>query len=138
MKMDDLLSESDNIGVASFGMHFSRHQYEELKRLGVEEIVFGFDRQFEEINDLEFSQLLKVFETIYNRFGHNEDGIKLSFILDTEKISGYKDSPVDCGLEVFTSLYRSRKTYEEIKAEYLTLWDSDYIDEEEEGDIYAY
>ena len=139
MKMDDLLSPKKNIGVAAFGMHFSRHQYEALKKLGVEEIIFAFDRQFQSMKyDREYDNLVGIFKTIQERFGTNEDGIKISFILDTNMISGYKDSPVDCGFEVFAELYGERKTYKEIEenfVEKLELWDSIGTDEEE-YDIY--
>lgn len=137
MKMDSLLSETDNIGVASFGMNFSRHQYEALKELGVEEIIIAFDRQFESLRDEEFQHLLKSFKAIQDRFGSNEDGIRFSYILDESKISGYKDSPADCGREVFTRLYQQRKSFEGIESRYLSLWSKSDLVPEEEWDIYA-
>lgn len=133
--MDDLLSADKNIGTASFGMHFSRHQYEALKRLGVKEIIFAFDRQFQDTkHDLEYDQLIHIFKNIYDRFGANEDNIKLTFILDYNMISNYKSSPVDEGLDVFTTLYRERKTFNEIDQYFsnkLNLWDNLGTDEEE-------
>ncbi|MEA6053048.1 hypothetical protein ONJ65_23570, partial [Salmonella enterica subsp. enterica serovar Montevideo] len=104
-----------------------------------EEIIFAFDRQFQSMKyDREYDNLIGIFKTIQERFGTNEDGIKISFILDTNMISGYKDSPVDCGFEVFAELYGERKTYKEIDenfVEKLELWDSIGTDEEE-YDIY--
>lgn len=142
MKVDDLLSPKDNIMVASFGMQFSRHHYEELKKFGVEEIIFGFDRQFKELYDQEFSQLLRTMHTINTRFKDNKEGIKLTFMFDHNKITSYKDSPVDNGLEEFTTLYRERKTYEEIAEMFFPHSDSldlHCLEESgEDGEIYAY
>ena len=138
MKLDYLLGEDKNIGVAAFGMNFSRHQFEKLASLGVEEIIFAFDRQFKEVEDREFEELLKLFRKIQERFGDNDRGIKLTFILDDEEISGYKDSPVDCGFDVFNNLYHGKRTMKEIDSLYpreIGIWET-YDPEEEEYDIY--
>lgn len=117
MKMDDVMGENNNISVASFGMHFSRHQFELLSSIGVEEIIFALDKQFEEIGDKEFNNLLRVMKTINERF--LGEGVKLSFILDTDNITDYKDSPIDKGFDSFNTLYRNKKTYEEIEKEFV-------------------
>lgn len=118
MLMDAVLGPQNNIGTASFGMHFSRHQFELLKSMGVEEIIFAYDRQFKEasLDDMEFRNLLHIFRQISNRF--EDKGIKITFILDDDLVSNYKDSPIDNGLEVFDKLYHSKRTMEELDLKY--------------------
>ncbi|MER2227233.1 MAG: hypothetical protein ABS916_09280 [Carnobacterium sp.] len=116
MKMDDVLGPQNNISVASFGMKFSRHQFEQLKSMGVEEIIFAFDRQFKQTEDSDFYKLIDLYRKINDRFSNQ--GVKFSFILDDEMISGYKDSPIDDGFDVFNTLYHKKRTIEEIEEEF--------------------
>ena len=100
--MDDVLGPQNNISVASFGMKFSRHQFEQLKSMGVEEIIFAFDRQFKQTEDSDFYKLIHLYGKINDRFSNQ--GVKFSFILDDEMISRYKDSPIDDGFDIFNIL----------------------------------
>ena len=71
----------------------------------MEEIIIAFDRQFQEIGDKEFlhlkNNLLKI-RAKYKNF------LKISFIFDKKMITGYKDSPIDCGPEIFMKLFKER------------------------------
>lgn len=122
MRMDDEIGDYNNISTASFGMHFSRHQFESVRKYGIEELVFAYDRQFLEVRDSDFFDLLLVYEKIYNRF--KEFDIKMTFILDTEKITDYKDSPIDKGNRIFQKLYNERRTYQEIEKEFFNIEDT--------------
>lgn len=124
MKMDDVLGPNNNISVASFGMNFSRHQFEGLRELGVEEIVIGFDRQFETVTEPTmitkifsrgFIEMMEVFESVERRVG--DLGVKITYMLDVELISEHKSSPIDSGIETFDHLYKNRKTLEEWRKE---------------------
>lgn len=117
LKGEDMLGYRDNVVVASFGMHFSRHQYEKLKSLGAEEIVFGFDRQFVERGDKEYLALMKIYKSISDRYESLDANIKFSFMIDTELITDYKDAPVDKGFDALMSLYQERKDTEFVKNE---------------------
>lgn len=112
MLLDDVLGPNNNISVATFGMNFSRHQYEKLKSLGIEEIVIAFDRQFQEVGDKEYQNLMRVIQNIVDRYSILDDNISFSFILDRDKKTDYKDSPVDKGLDIFSELYHSREKIE--------------------------
>lgn len=112
MKMDSILGPENNISVASFGMKFSRHQFEILKGMGVKEIIFAFDRQFKQVKDDEFYLLIDTYRKINNRF--KDQGVELSFILDDELITSYKDSPIDKGYDVFATLYGKKRSMEKI------------------------
>lgn len=108
MKYEQFVGKTDNNSVASFGLNFTEHQFKELEALGVEEIVIAFDRQYHKLSadDDEYVQLVRKLERIHKRF--TNDNIQISFILDTENLLDYKDSPVDKGAEVFMQLYRNR------------------------------
>lgn len=141
MIMDSVLGEKNNIGVSCLGMHFSRHQFELLKNLGVEEIVFAYDRQFKKatIHDNEFGNLLATYRNIYKRF--SSFGIKISFILDDNLLTNYKDSPIDRGYEIFNNLYHKKRNIEELDEIYLkelTPWDQmTQLPDEEDMEIFA-
>ena len=71
----------------------------------MEEIIIAFDRQFQEIGDKEFlhlkNNLLKI-RTKYKNF------LKVSFMFDKKMLTGYKDSPIDCGKDIFLQLFKER------------------------------
>lgn len=139
MKMDDILGPQNNISVASFGMKFSRHQFEQLKSMGVEEIIFAFDRQFKQTEDSDFYKLIHLYGKINDRFSNQ--GVKFSFILDDEMISRYKDSPIDDGFDIFNILYHKKRTIEEIEEEFqedvVPLGELTQPELEEEDDIFV-
>ena len=112
MKMDDLGGRYHNNTVASFGINFSMHHFKILEALGVEEIVFAFDRQYKEPNaeDKEYVSLAKRLERIHGKYA--SETMTLSFMMDTEDKLDYKDAPVDKGLETFEYLFENRFTLE--------------------------
>ena len=95
----------NNISVACCGSSLSYHQIQLLLKVGAEEIVIAFDRQFQEIGDKEFiklkSNLLKI------RDKYKQDAI-VSFIFDSKMLTEYKDSPIDKGPEIFLQLFKER------------------------------
>ena len=72
---------------------------------GAKEIVIAFDRQFQEINDDEYKHLTKNLMKINNKY---KNDVVISFIFDKNMITGYKDSPIDCGPEIFMKLFKER------------------------------
>ena len=76
-----------------------------LLDLGVEEIVIAFDRQFEEIGDEEFKRLKTNLIKLRNKY---KNSVMISFIFDKNMITGYKDSPIDCGPQIFLQLFKER------------------------------
>lgn len=112
MKLDDLAGRYHNNSVAAFGINFSMHHFKILEALGVEEIIFAFDRQYKEPNgeDKEYVSLAKRLERIHSKYATKD--MTISFMMDTENVLDYKDSPVDKGLEIFESLFENRFTLE--------------------------
>jgi hypothetical protein len=95
----------NNIAVACCGSSISVHQIEMLIAAGAKEIVIGLDRQFQDIGDNEFKRLKSNLIKLHNKY--KNDAV-ISFIFDKNKITGYKDSPVDLGAETFLQLFKER------------------------------
>lgn len=95
----------NDISVACCGSSLSAYQIHLLIEAGAKEIIVAFDRQFKEIGDDEFyhlkNNLLKLNEKYRN-------DILISFIFDKNMITDYKDSPVDCGKDIFLKLFKER------------------------------
>jgi hypothetical protein len=95
----------NNISVACCGSNISTYQIEMLMRAGANEVIIGFDRQFQEIGDNEFQHLTQHLQKIYNKY---KNYVNISFIFDKEMITGYKSSPTDEGKEKFLKLFNER------------------------------
>ena len=95
----------NNIAVACCGSNITAYQMDLLLNAGAQEVIIAFDRQFQEIGDKEFKQLKKKLMTLYGKY-HNYTNI--SFIFDKNMITGYKDSPIDCGPQIFLQLFKER------------------------------
>lgn len=95
----------NDISVACCGSSVSAYQIQLLIEAGVEEIIIAFDRQFQEIGDTEFQHLknnLLKLRAKYKNF------VTISFIFDSKMLTNYKDSPIDCGPEIFLQLFKDR------------------------------
>lgn len=105
LKYQTYFGMDNDISVACCGSSLSAYQVQLLQELGVEEIIIAFDRQFQEIGDKEFlhlkNNLLKI-RAKYKNF------LKVSFMFDKKMLTGYKDSPIDCGKDIFLQLFKER------------------------------
>ena len=97
--------EDNDISVACCGSNVSSYHIELLKRLGVNEIVIAFDRQFVEIGDNEFDKLTSKLTHIYKKYNNM---VRITAVFDKHMITPYKASPIDEGPEVFKKLLRER------------------------------
>ena len=95
----------NDISVACCGSSLSTYQVQELIDVGAEEIIIAFDRQFKEIGDEEFQHLKKNLLKLRTKY---KNYVNISFIFDKNMITGYKDSPIDCGPQVFLQLFKER------------------------------
>ena len=93
----------NDISVACCGSSISSHQMQMLLDAGAEEIIIAFDRQFEEVGDDEFKRLKTNLIRVRDRY---KNFATISFIFDKNMITGYKDSPIDCGPQVFLQLFK--------------------------------
>lgn len=97
--------EENDISVAVCGSSISNYQINLLLECGAKEIIIAFDRQFQEFGDEEFKRLTRKLTNIHNKY---KNYVNISFIFDKKKITGYKDSPIDCGKEIFLNLFKER------------------------------
>ena len=95
----------NDISVACCGSSVSAYQIQLLLDAGAEEIVIAFDRQFQDIGDEEFKHLKT---NLMRLRGKYKNFATISFMFDKNKITGYKDSPIDCGPQTFLQLFRER------------------------------
>lgn len=95
----------NDISVACCGSSVSAYQIQLLMEAGAEEIIIAFDRQFVEIGDKEFKHLTKNLVKINEKFGNM---VNISFVFDRNMVTGYKDSPIDCGKDIFLKLFKER------------------------------
>ena len=97
--------QDSDISVATCGSALSDYQINLLIEAGAKEIVIAFDRQFQEIGDKEFHKLTEMLIQLNKKY---KKIITISFIFDKEKITDYKDAPVDKGADVFIQLFKER------------------------------
>jgi hypothetical protein len=95
----------NDISVACCGSSVSAYQIQLLLDAGAEEIVIAFDRQFQDIGDEEFKHLKTNLVRLRSKY---KNFATISFVFDKNKITGYKDSPIDCGPQVFLQLFKER------------------------------
>ena len=95
----------NDISVACCGSSVSSYQMQLLMEAGAEEIIIAFDRQFQEIGDNEFLHLKKNLLKLREKY---KNYVNISFIFDKNMITGYKNSPIDCGPQVFLQLFKER------------------------------
>jgi len=104
LKHFSLMPES-NISVACCGSNITAHQVQLLLDAGAKEIIIAFDRQFQKIGDEEYNRLKNNLTKIHNKY---KNYATISFIFDKKMITGYKDSPIDCGKDKFLQLFKER------------------------------
>ena len=97
----------NDISVACCGSSLIAYQVKLLLDLGVEEIIIGFDKQFQEFNDDEHKKLVKNLKNIHKKYGAY---VHISYMFDKWDLLGYKDSPIDKGKDVFLELFKRRIT----------------------------
>ena len=73
--------------------------------LGVKEIIIAFDKQFQAIGDKEWEKWTTKLKTLYNKYGNY---VNISYMFDKNNLLGYKDSPIDCGKDIFIQLFKER------------------------------
>jgi hypothetical protein len=74
-----------------------------LRQYGAREIVIAFDKEGEQDRREQYVKKFYIFHNKYSKFA------RISFLYDKDnKYLNPKDSPVDCGAEVFLKLFKER------------------------------
>lgn len=105
LKYQTYFGFENDIAVACCGSNLSAYQAQLLIDAGAQEIIIAFDRQFKSYGDEEYIHLLKNLKKITSKY---KNYVNISCILDKKKLTGYKDSPVDCGADIFLQLFKER------------------------------
>lgn len=114
--------QENNIAVAVQGMNVSLYQRDLLLDQGIENVIIAFDKQYmieyidEQYKDtsgykeyiMYLKKLLKVAKLFINY-------CNVSIILCWDRRINYKDSPIDCGKDIFEELYQERYLIENLK-----------------------
>lgn len=93
--------------VATCGSSLSQDQINLIMQLGVTEVILGYDREFEggygDPDTEEYEQkLLKTVKPLTLYFN-------TYIIMDYDHLTGYKDSPTDCGKEILEKLMKQKQ-----------------------------
>ena len=105
LQYQTLFGIENDISTACCGSNISGYQINFLLEAGAQEIIIGFDRQFQNIGDDEFKQLVNKLKKLHERY---QNYVNLSFIFDKNMITGYKSSPTDEGKDKFLQLFKER------------------------------
>lgn len=102
----------DNNSVAVCGSNLSYEQIKMLISLGVEEIVFAFDKQYENKQE-ELQWRAKIMKLAYRI----PPSVKVSVIWDSLEngLLDYKDSPTDKGKEIYLELFNDRIDFKDFE-----------------------
>ena len=95
----------NDISVACCGSSLLAHQIQLLLNLGVEEIIIGFDKQFQKAGDKEWEKWTKKLKGFYDKYGAYT---QISFLFDNGDLLNYKSSPIDEGKDKFIKLFNER------------------------------
>lgn len=105
LKFRSYFGSENDLSVACCGSSVSNYQIQLLIEAGAKEIIIALDRQFQQIGDNEFRNLKKNLLKIRDRY---KNDVLISFIFDKQMLTGYKDSPIDCGKDIFLQLFKER------------------------------
>jgi hypothetical protein len=110
----DTMFGEDNFTVAICGNNLSDFQRDLILSLGVEEVIIGLDRQYKEIDDVEYNKWSKhIRERLVAKLA---PFVRVYVLWDTEGLLKYKDSPTDVSKEVLLKLMKNKiyvETYNE-------------------------
>ena len=105
LQYSSYFGKENDISVAVCGSNLLTYQVELLISSGAQELIIGFDKQFQDINSDEAKRWIKKLEEIYNKFNNY---ITISFIFDKHNLLPYKASPTDLGKDIFLKLFKER------------------------------
>lgn len=105
LKYSTYFGFNNDISVACCGSSISAYQIQLLIDAGAKEIIIAFDRQFKHLGDEEHSKLVANLKRIQMKY---KNFVNISFIMDKHCLTGYKDSPIDCGKDKFLQLFKER------------------------------
>lgn len=95
----------DSVAVACCGHNISIYQINLLHKLGVSEVTIAFDKEYEKAGDNESKKDREHIVKLCNKYKHL---MNFSYIWDFKNRLKKKQSPMDCGKQVWEELYKER------------------------------
>ena len=106
LQVINYLGLANNIAVAVCGSSISKYQFQMLLDAGAKEICIAFDSDYNQIGDSDWRNCVERLQRIYNKYSPYAS---ISYMFDTSgKKLGYKQSPTDCGQDIFMELWKDR------------------------------
>jgi hypothetical protein len=99
--------QNNNIVVAICGSILHRTQILLLLKMGVQEIIIGFDKEYDKFGRKQYIDYMVRLRKMMKKFNTY---MNVSFMVDKDNDLDYKDSPLDKGKEIFTKIYNNRIT----------------------------
>lgn len=115
-----MYGQENNIVLALGGLNLSLYQRDILLSLGVEEIIFCLDKEYnEEMYDnkdsRQFKQMINYFKKLQKMVGLFINYCSVSVVMAWDNRLQLKDSPLDKGKEVFEELLSERYLVEDVE-----------------------
>lgn len=107
MQLATMYGQNNCWALACYGSSLSSDHIKLLLELGVEEVVLGFDREFN--GSGVDKDILEYKEKLYKVVKPLLPYMRVAIIMDTDHLTQYKDSPTDRGKEIFEKLYHARR-----------------------------
>lgn len=101
--MMDTYYGNRNNSVATFGKNISNQHILMLRQIGAENIILAYDADYR--TDAETITKLKEYRKIAKNL---TPFFTVSIVMDWDRKLGYKDSPIDCGKQIFEELLENR------------------------------
>lgn len=106
LKYASYFGDDMDISVAICGNALNNYQVSLLLSLGCEEMIIALDKQYEKIGDEDWKRWTQKFYQIHNKYNKY---LNVSFLFDkNDNLLGFKDSPIDCGKDIFLELYKNK------------------------------
>lgn len=103
LKMDSYFGLNSSVAIG--GSSISPYQLNLLKTLGVQDIYVCFDKEEGDVDEKWYRKMNKIYTRIV------EWGFKCFIVEDTEDLIDFKDSPIDCGSEIFLHLLNQPREF---------------------------
>lgn len=102
---DEVFNGEDSCAVAVCGSVLNKLQIGLIKKLGVNEVILAFDKEFDDCYSEKGKKYRKKIIDMGKKYSYCAS---FSYIFDEKNLTKEKDSPTDRGKEVFETLYRQR------------------------------
>lgn len=97
----------NNFSLALSGKNISQHQIDMLLELGIEELIFCYDKMFDEASELD-EDFLKYVELVTSKVQRLTPFVRVFVAYDKFGLQDRDDSPSDSGVEVLNSIMHTK------------------------------